>query len=178
MLAKRLKTAVTISVLASIVFGCADGTLELGNSPFESGIYTGQDTCTTTISIEAVIVESLTETDFDATVTISGSGLPTYEGQEVAPGVSISTDFAAFELLLAVTNVTIANNGVLVGGDITIDFDFGDAGTIRTQGVFQDDYLLGQQASIITVSDTTVIGRRSDGSIIVMEINCNGEFEM
>lgn len=175
---KRMKTAATISVLASIVFGCADGTLELGNSPFESGIYRGQDTCTTTISIEGVIVESLTETDFDATVTISGSGLPTYEAQEVAPGVSISTDFAAYEFFLAVTNVTIANNGVLVGGDITIDFDFGDAGTIRMQGVFQDDYLLGQQASITTASDATVVGRRSDLSIIALEINCNGEFEM
>ena len=73
----------TIGVLACTIYGCTGSVIELGDSPFEPGIYSGLSTCNSTTSINGVVTEEVMTTE-ELTVTISESGLPTYEAKEVA----------------------------------------------------------------------------------------------
>ncbi len=170
-----MKTVITtIGVLTCMVCGCADNIVELGNSPFEPGIYSGLNTCISTVFLDGVVMEEGMNTK-DTTVTIGASGLPTYQGHEVSPGLNFSTDYGFGVVSGVVTTLTVANNGVLVDSDVAVTIDGGDAGSFEWVGVFSDDYLPGQQGTISNPHDLGVGGLRADGRTLWLTVDCTLE---
>lgn len=114
--------------LPLLVAGCnsgvgsdSQGTTGGDSTGLKAGIYTGTISCqNTSLDSSGVLVESSDSQQL--TVIISSSGLPIAGGQEVAQG-SVSTDDVGGGLLEAtvvITNVTVADNGVIVDSDVDL----------------------------------------------------------
>ena len=126
-----------VCLIASASFGCSSNIVVVGESPFDPGIYSGQSTCGTTVEVNGVVQDTSTSTS-DFAITISSSGLPVYDGKEVAPGVQNSQELGGSTLNYTVSAVTVADNGVSIAGDGYLDLNLGDGTAVRLSGGYDE----------------------------------------
>lgn len=112
--------------LPLLVAGCnsgvgsgSQGTTGGDSTGLKAGIYTGTISCQSTGLESGLLVES--SDSQQVTVTISSSGLPIVDGQEVAQG-SVSTEDLGglLEATMLITNIIVSDNGVIVDSDVDL----------------------------------------------------------
>lgn len=165
----NLTSRATVGLFSLLSAGCSSGTIVTGDSPFASGVYSGQNMCEGTLEVGGAVIDSYSVTT-DAVVTIAGSGLPVYEGREVVTGLDSSITIGELTVALEVTALSIASNGITVESDAIISEAGSNAVLV---GVYVDTYLAGPNGTIENQSEMVLGATTPDGSLAILQQECD-----